>query len=144
MTTVTAGSPPGSEHLVAIHDDNPAALSARWSHTGDTVVNPGPCPRRYTNRVRSNVMTMTPSWLKPTVRTVSTPTSAREPDSRTESTSDCEYRVSPSNTGLGIRTRSHPRLAITFIDTSTTLWPVISARVNVESTKGRPNSVRAA
>jgi len=32
-------------NIQTVRDDNPAALSERSSHTGDTVVNPGPCPR---------------------------------------------------------------------------------------------------
>ena len=78
------------------------------------------------------------------VRTVTMPTFSRDLESRTSSTSDSEYSVSPSKTGAGRRTSSQPRLAITFWETSVTLWPVTSASVNVESTSGRPHSVCAA
>ena len=52
--------------------------------------------------------------------------------------------MSPSKTGAGSRTSSQPRFAITFWETSVTLWPVTSASVNVESTSGLPHSVWAA
>src|ERR1700693_4928605 len=52
--------------------------------------------------------------------------------------------VSPSNTGLGRRTSSQPRFAITFCDTSLTLCPVTSANVSALLTNGFPNSVCAA
>ena len=52
--------------------------------------------------------------------------------------------VSPSNTGAGIRTSSQPMLANTFIDRSMVDCPVTRARVKVELTNGRPNSVPAA
>ena len=89
-------------------------------------------------------MTTTPSWLEPVVRTVTMPTFGRERDSR-----DLEHlglgvdRVALED-GAGRRTSSQPRLAITFWETSVTLWPVTSASVKVESTSGRPHSVCAA
>src|SRR4028119_80279 len=55
-----------------------------------------------------------------------------------------EEVVSPSEAGAGNLPSSQPRFAITFWETSVTLWPVTSATVNVESTRGRPNSVWAA
>lgn len=94
--------------------------------------------------VRRNEITSVPSWFKPVVRTVTMPTFGRERDSRISSTSDREWTVSPSNTGLGRRTSSHPRLAITFCETSLTLCPVTSESVRQLLTKGFPNSVCAA
>ena len=41
--------------------------------------------------------------------------------------------VSPSKTGAGSLTSSHPRLAKTFCEMSVTLWPVTSAKVKVVS-----------
>ena len=52
--------------------------------------------------------------------------------------------MSPSKTGWGVRTSSQPRLANTFVERSMVDCPVTSARVKVELTRGRPNSVRAA
>src|SRR5215204_1979313 len=49
--------------------------------------------------------------------------------------------MSPSRTGAGSLTLSHPKLADMFWEMSVTLCPVTSASVKVESTSGLPNSV---
>jgi hypothetical protein len=94
--------------------------------------------------VRLNLMTTSSFWLSPSVSTDTTPSWGRDLDSRMSSTVLREWMVSPSNTGCGSRTSSQPRFAKTFWDTSVTLCPETSASVNVELTRGLPNSVRAA
>ena len=95
-------------------------------------------------KVRRNSITTTPSCLKPVVLTFTIPTFGRDFDSRISSTSLREYTVSPSKSGLGRRTSSHPRLAITLNERSMVDCPVTRASVKVESTSGLPNSVCAA
>lgn len=91
--------------------------------------------------VRSNEQTTSLRWFTPSVNTLTIPTLGLEFDSRLDTTVDRERIVSPWNTGAGSLILSHAKFAMTFCDTSVTLWPVTSATVNVESTSGLPNSV---
>src|SRR5688500_290759 len=89
-------------------------------------------------------MTRSLFWVNPSVDTATTPRVGRDLDGRVLSTVLRERIVSPSNTGWGRTISPQPRLANTFWETSVTLWPDTSARVRVELTSGRPNSVRLA
>ena len=100
--------------------------------------------RLKTMNERVNSITTSRRWLMPRVRISTIPQEGRLFDSRAASTSLSAHSVSPAKTGFGSLMSLQPRLAAAFSDVSLTARPRTSASVNVETTSGCPNSVRAA